>query len=1409
MTSAVGTNAQTLCINTAITNITYSTTGATGATFIGLPAGVTGNWASNVVTLSGTPTTSGTFNYTATTTGGCGGTTATGIITVTPNNTIILTSAVGTNAQTHCLNTAITNITYSTTGATGATFSGLPAGVTGNWVGNVVTISGTPSASGTFNYTVTTTGGCGGTTVIGTITVNPLPNVTVPTNIIVCPGATIASTSFTSSIGGSTFTWTNSNTAIGLAASGSGNVPSFTSTNATAAAIVATITVTPTSPGPALCAGPSSNYTITVNPNPAITSVPFTNETSCGAADGTITINATGVGLTFSINGGSTFSASNTFTGLGGGSYSVIVKNSSGCTVSGGTISISSASAPAAPTALASPNPLCAGSTLTLSVTVPVGGQTYNWSGPGGYTATGTSATINNVTTAMSGVYGVTATTGICVSPAGTVTVTVNPLPTVTVPANITLCANATVAATTFTSSPAGATYTWINSNTAIGLAASGSGNIGSFTATNATLLPITATITVTPTSAAPASCTGPSSTYTITVNPLPTASVPANITLCANGTVAATNFSSIPAGATFTWTNSNTAIGLAASGSGDIGSFTASNVTSSPITATITVTPTSAAPASCPGPDSTYTITVNPLPTVTVPSNITLCVNGTVAATNFSSTPAGATYTWTNSNTAIGLAASGSGDIGSFTATNSTSSPITATITVTPTSAAPALCSGVSSLYTITVNPMDDASFSYSGGTTYCQSGTDPIATPTIPGGTFSSTPGLVFLSTTTGLIDLSASTLGTYVVTYTTSGVCPNTSTVSITISLAPSSTYNYAGNATSFCQMGVNPTPIGNIGTFTSSPVGLNFVNVNTGEINLATSTPGTYSVVNTISGGGCATSKDSLSITINPSPTMTNASTAAICSGIALNIPLTSNVPSTYTWVATDNLNTAGESITNQTTGTVNDVITNNTSSSQTVVYNVTLVSTTGSCSNATPQTITVIVDPAPTMTNANTATVCSGTALNNPLTGSINSTYTWVATDNVNTSGESITNQTTGTVNDVITNNTSSSQTVVYDITLVSTSGNCSNTTPQTLTVTVDPAPTMTNANTATLCSGTALNIPLTGSINSTYIWVAADNVNTIGESISNQTTGIVNDVITNNTSSSQTLVYDVTLLSILGNCSNTTPQTLSVTVNPLPVADSSSLVIAAASCGSSTGSISGLTVISGQSPFTYLWQNASGDTVGTNLNLTNVGPGNYILTITDANTCTSPFGAGSGLNIASTSGVVAAFTASPTTGETPLIVNFTNSSTGATSYLWQFGTGAEDVSTNPTYIYTSFGSFTACLIASNIGGCSDTACSVIDVYINSVFVIPNVFTPNDDGVNDVFGVIGKGLKTLDAEIYNRWGEKLFEWHTPNGGWDGRTASGELSPVGTYYFIVNATGDDGKHYSEKGAFTLIR
>ncbi len=173
LTSGLGTDTQTVCINTAVTNITYATTGASGATVSGLPSGLTWAWAADVLTISGTPDVSGTFIYTVDLTGGCGTVSTTGSVTVTADNTISLTSGPGSDAQTICINTALTNITYATTGATGATVTGLPLGVSGVWAGDVVTISGTPSESGTFSYTVSLAGGCGTVTTTGSITVTP------------------------------------------------------------------------------------------------------------------------------------------------------------------------------------------------------------------------------------------------------------------------------------------------------------------------------------------------------------------------------------------------------------------------------------------------------------------------------------------------------------------------------------------------------------------------------------------------------------------------------------------------------------------------------------------------------------------------------------------------------------------------------------------------------------------------------------------------------------------------------------------------------------------------------------------------------------------------------------------------------------------------------------------------------------------------------------------------------------------------------------------------------------------------------------------------------------------------------------------------------------------------------------
>ena len=107
---------QTVCINDAITNITLNTTGATGiGTPTNLPAGVTASWASDVITITGTPTAAGTFNYTIPLTGGCGTVAATGTITVNDVNT----AAAPSTDPTLCVNNALTDITIATTGATG------------------------------------------------------------------------------------------------------------------------------------------------------------------------------------------------------------------------------------------------------------------------------------------------------------------------------------------------------------------------------------------------------------------------------------------------------------------------------------------------------------------------------------------------------------------------------------------------------------------------------------------------------------------------------------------------------------------------------------------------------------------------------------------------------------------------------------------------------------------------------------------------------------------------------------------------------------------------------------------------------------------------------------------------------------------------------------------------------------------------------------------------------------------------------------------------------------------------------------------------------------------------------------------------------------------------------------------
>jgi hypothetical protein len=169
----------------------------------------------------------------------------------------------------------------------------------------------------------------------------------------------------------------------------------------------------------------------------------------------------------------------------------------------------------------------------------------------------------------------------------------------------------------------------------------------------------------------------------------------------------------------------------------------------------------------------------------------------------------------------------------------------------------------GTCGAITVNVNSLDDASFSY-GASAYCVADSEPTPTITgLAGGTFSSTAGLA-INASTGTMDVSASTPGTYTVTYTTSGTCPNSSAVSVTINALDDASFSYGASA--YCVADSDPTPtitgLGG-GTF-SSTAGL-AINASTGTMDVSASTPGTYTVTYTTS-GTCANSSG-VTVTIN--------------------------------------------------------------------------------------------------------------------------------------------------------------------------------------------------------------------------------------------------------------------------------------------------------------------------------------------------------------------------------------------------------------------------------------------------------------------------------------------------------------------------------------------------------------
>ncbi len=253
----------------------------------------------------------------------------------------------------------------------------------------------------------------------------------------------------------------------------------------------------------------------------------------------------------------------------------------------------------------------------------------------------------------------------------------------------------------------------------------------------------------------------------------------------------------------------------------------------------------------------------------------------------------------------------------------------------------------------------------------------------------------------------------------------------------------------------------------------------------------------------------------------------------------------------------------------------------------------------------------------------------------------------------------------------------------------------------------------------------------------------------------------------------------------------------SITANPNPpICFGDPIVLTAASSGNGVitwySDPNGTTVIGTGSPFSP----------------TVPGIGTYVFYVNEVGACPSAMDS----VVLIVGGVQAIITANPITGTIPLTVTFNGAGSvgGITGYSWDFdGDGnIDDTLSNGSFVYTTIGTYTAMLIVTD-GTCSDTVYITIDAFGESAILIPNVFTPNGDGQNDLFTVDGVNLKTVEGVIFNRWGQKLFDWNGVKGGWDGRTTAGSEVPDGTYFYIINAVGEDDTEYFKKGGVSLIR
>ncbi len=308
--------------------------------------------------------------------------------------------------------------------------------------------------------------------------------------------------------------------------------------------------------------------------------------------------------------------------------------------------------------------------------------------------------------------------------------------------------------------------------------------------------------------------------------------------------------------------------------------------------------------------------------------------------------------------------------------------------------------------------------------------------------------------------------------------------------------------------------------------------------------------------------------------------------------------------------------------------------------------------------------------------------------------------------------------------------------------------------------------------------------------------------------------------------------YTMTYMNALNGCTNVATATVQLNVTPPATFALAPLYI---NCGASTTTLvaghTGSTAAAGTYSYTWDGPPLSGMScpggVGCYSTTANMAGDYNVFILNTINGCSATN------SVSVYAGVISAsLTANPYTGFAPLNVGFDNTTvlqnttTGTVTTTWNYGNGISMTYTGSSAsysltgppdgstIYQSAGSYTVYMIVSQSTGtasCVGTASTVIKVELPSKLEVPNVFTPNADGVNDVFMLQTTNLTEITCTIFDRWGVKMYDVIAEKGNieWDGKNFGKKDVPAGTYFYILKAKGKDMKDYEQKGTISLYR